>query len=85
MNKKYNFLGQSEIVVDLCAAPGGWLQVASKYMPVTGTLIGVDLVPIKPVGKAIMIQADITTMKCRSELKKAMKSQKADLYAFFGD
>lgn len=79
LNKKYNILDQCRVVIDLCAAPGGWLQVAAKFMPASNVIVGVDLVPIKPIPGVKTIVADITTEHCRAELKKELKSWKADV------
>ncbi|PHU19893.1 hypothetical protein BC332_11044 [Capsicum chinense] len=72
LDSKYNFLHSSQSVLDLCAAPGGWMQVAVKHVPVGSFVIGVDLDPIRPIRGAISVQHDITTPKCRSIIKKLM-------------
>ncbi|KAJ1993997.1 AdoMet-dependent rRNA methyltransferase spb1 [Coemansia spiralis] len=79
LNKKYNFLGSARALIDLCAAPGGWLQVAQKYMPVNSLILGVDLVPIKPIPSVITFAEDILTDKCRNRLRQEMKTWKADV------
>ena len=79
LNKKYEFLATSKCVIDLCAAPGGWLQVCAKAMPPDSLIVGVDICPIKPIPGVIAIKEDITTPKCRSELKSILKKQKADV------
>jgi AdoMet-dependent rRNA methyltransferase SPB1 len=79
LNKKFHFLENSTCLIDLCAAPGGWLQVAAKYMPVSSIKIGVDLDPIKPVHGVTTFQADITSEKCRFLIKKEIKHFKADI------
>ena len=78
INKKYDFLSKAKCVIDLCAAPGGWLQVCSKYMPSASIKIGVDLDPIKAIRGCVTFQQDITTPKCLALLKKEMKHFKAD-------
>ncbi|KAI7726996.1 LOW QUALITY PROTEIN: hypothetical protein M8C21_031881 [Ambrosia artemisiifolia] len=72
LDSKHSFLRSSHAVLDLCAAPGGWLQAAVERVPVGSLVIGVDLDPIRPIRGAIAIQEDITSNKCRSTVKRLM-------------
>jgi AdoMet-dependent rRNA methyltransferase SPB1 len=79
INEKFgHFLEKSKVVIDLCAAPGSWCQVASQLCPINSLIIGVDIVPIKPLPNCITFQSDITTEDCRSRLRGHMKTWKAD-------
>ncbi|PWN49592.1 FtsJ-domain-containing protein [Violaceomyces palustris] len=79
LNKKFNFLENARCCIDLCAAPGGWLQVASKHMPPNSLIVGVDLVPIKPIPRCITFAEDINSYKCRDQLRHHLKDWKADI------
>lgn len=79
INEKYgHFLEKSKVVIDLCAAPGSWCQVASNLCPINSLIVGVDIVPIKPLPNCITFQSDITTEDCRSKLRGHLKTWKAD-------
>jgi 23S rRNA (uridine2552-2'-O)-methyltransferase len=59
---KYRFIRKGDVVVDLGAAPGGWIQAARKIVGKTGFVLGVDLKPIAPFPQEYVrtIVADFT-------------------------
>ena len=48
VNNKYGFIKLRDVVVDLGAAPGGWIQAARKMTGNHGFVLGIDLKPIEP-------------------------------------
>jgi len=50
LNEKFGFLNGARYVLDLGAAPGGWLQVASEAVGGDGLVVGVDLERIRSLG-----------------------------------
>jgi 23S rRNA (uridine2552-2'-O)-methyltransferase len=44
----FHFIKRGDVVVDLGAAPGGWIQAARKIVGKTGFVLGVDLKSIEP-------------------------------------
>lgn len=84
LNKKYNFLKDCRIAIDLCAAPGGWLQILMQEMPPTRKIIGIDLDKIERCGDCHTFQSDITTQECRRELICLLDNNKADIVVHDG-
>ncbi len=61
LNKRFRFIKKGSVVVDLGAAPGGWMQVAHNIVGENGFVLGVDLQVIDPlnVANVAFIVADI--------------------------
>jgi 23S rRNA (uridine2552-2'-O)-methyltransferase len=62
LDGRYHLLRQGQVVVDLGAAPGGWLQVAREKVGDEGFVLGVDLQAIAglPFENVVTLVADIT-------------------------
>ncbi|AQK88601.1 hypothetical protein ACJX0J_029855, partial [Zea mays] len=74
LDARFHFLPTARSVLDLCAAPGGWVQVAVNHAPVGAFVVGVDLVPIRPIRGAHSLTEDITATKCRAAVRRLMDS-----------
>ena len=65
IDEKHRLFRPNQIVLDLGAAPGGWLQLVADRIGVgkpnsTAQLIGVDCLPIDPLPHVTLLQGDIT-------------------------
>jgi 23S rRNA (uridine2552-2'-O)-methyltransferase len=76
LDRRFNLLGHDARVIDLGAAPGGWVQVAVRRG--AALVIGLDLLPIDPIHGAIVIQGDFTALDTPQRLA-AVLGGRADL------
>ncbi len=81
INEKFSIIRRRNTVVDLGAAPGGWLQIARELSG--GRVIGVDILPIEMIEGVDTIKGDIrlnsTVEKIKEIIKKDSKEEKADV------
>jgi len=70
INEKFHIIKRGDSVVDLGAAPGGWLQVARKLSG--GRIVGVDLEEIERIPDVITLKADITQESTVDMIKNAL-------------
>ncbi|CAN6354316.1 unnamed protein product [Urochloa humidicola] len=80
LDARFRFLPTARSVLDLCAAPGGWVQVAVNHAPVGAFVVGVDLVPIRPIRGAHSLTEDITTTKCRAAVRRLMDANGVSVF-----
>ena len=69
LDREENLLHEGKSVVDLGAAPGGWLQVASEEVGETGTVVGVDLQRIKDVDGVETVRGDMTDEATKEKVR----------------
>ena len=72
--RKYRFIKPNDIVVDLGAAPGGWMQVASKVVGSQGIVFGIDVKEIEPFEErnACAVVDDINNPDLTNQLKSIL-------------
>ena len=72
LQQRFRVMSAGDSVVDLGAAPGGWLQVAAQSVGQKGKVIGVDLQAIQPFQERniTLLQGDITKPEIRQRTKE---------------
>jgi 23S rRNA (uridine2552-2'-O)-methyltransferase len=71
LQQRFRLLKSHDFVVDLGAAPGGWLQVAAEIVGPGGKVIGVDLQPMGAFREPSVsfVQGDITEEETQKKVK----------------
>ncbi|MDS0281853.1 23S rRNA (uridine(2552)-2'-O)-methyltransferase [Haloarcula onubensis] len=76
LDETAGLLGQGRTVVDLGAAPGGWLQVAAEAVGERGTVVGVDRQRIDPLSDpeptVEYVRGDMTDDSTRDEIREVV-------------
>ena len=70
IDEKFHILKRGSRIIDLGCAPGGWLQVA--FEKGAARIAGVDLLPVDPVGEAIIFLGDIAEPGMTTKLINAL-------------
>lgn len=68
IDEKFHILRRGAKIVDLGAAPGGWLQVAKESVGPGGKVVGLDLQSIEPIEGVSTIRGDIREEKVVEEM-----------------
>jgi 23S rRNA (uridine2552-2'-O)-methyltransferase len=73
-SKKYGFIDTGDVVVDLGAAPGGWMQAARKIVGEKGFVLGVDVKFIEPLDfpNVQTLIGDITDPQIAKNIKEIL-------------
>lgn len=72
IDDKYRVLRKGGRVVDLGAAPGGWVQVALAHVGPGGAVIGIDLQEIEPIAGATLLLGDFLAEDAPDRLRAAL-------------
>lgn len=82
IDEKFKIFRKGQSVVDLGAAPGGWLQVVAQKIqlsPSQGKLIAVDLLPFAPIEGADCLTMDFLDPEAPGKIISLLEGGKADV------
>ena len=71
LDERFGFLHGVRRVVDLGVAPGGWAQVVRHQAP-QAQVVGIDLLPTKPIDGATILEMDFMDEAAPERLKEAL-------------
>ncbi|UCE15340.1 MAG: RlmE family RNA methyltransferase [Candidatus Bathyarchaeota archaeon] len=72
--KKRRFIKPGDVVVDLGAAPGGWIQASRKIVGDEGFVLGVDVNPIQPIDQPniCILIGDVTDPQTIEQIRELL-------------
>jgi 23S rRNA (uridine2552-2'-O)-methyltransferase len=74
LSRRFKLIKPGDLVVDLGAAPGGWLQVAAQLAGPKGKVVGVDLQPIQPFSRSnvAVFQGDASAEESAQKIRELL-------------
>ena len=72
-------INQGDVVVDLGAAPGGWTELAARWVGMSGRVFALDLLPMDPVAHAQIIIGDFTEEIVVEKLMQSLGDRRVDV------
>lgn len=80
LDRRHRLLKRGARVLDLGCAPGGWAQVAARAVGARGRVVGIDRLPVPPLGLAqvCLLEGDLQAPDSLARLETALGG-KADL------
>ncbi len=79
IQEKDRILRPGMTVMDLGAAPGGWSQLASRYVTGKGRVVAVDMLPMEPLPDVTFIQGDFCDQAVYEQLLELLGERSVDL------
>ncbi|ADI73709.1 ribosomal RNA methyltransferase RrmJ/FtsJ [Methanohalobium evestigatum Z-7303] len=77
INNRFNVIEKNDTIVDLGAAPGGWLQVARKIS--NNKVVGIDLQRIKSIEGVETVKGDMTSDRTVRKILKTIEDEGVDV------
>jgi len=72
LDDKFHFLKPGARVLDLGAAPGGWSQVARARVGAKGSIVGVDVLDLEPIGGVELMKLDMMSAEAPGAIRAAL-------------
>ena len=66
---------KNSVIVDLGCAPGSWSEEISKRLGPDGLIIGIDLLPLKPIEGVTLIEGDFDSPEGQKALEEALNGR----------
>ncbi len=79
IQEKDNILFKGMRVVDLGAAPGGWSQVLTKHVGLSGKIVAIDILPIESLEGVDTVYGDFQKTETIEKLMSLLDGKRVDL------
>jgi 23S rRNA (uridine2552-2'-O)-methyltransferase len=79
MDSKFSLMKTGDVVIDLGANPGGWSQIALDKVGESGTVIAIDIKPVKAIKGVEIYRGDALAEKTKGDIKVLLDGKQASV------